>query len=148
MKFQINRLFAIAAVGLFSVVASALPAAAQARIEGHFTLSHEVRWQNATLPAGDYKFSLPSATMTSPMFVTGPNGTIIEVTHVISFEQNNRPSVMTLEQRGRDYYVSELDLSEVGVQIRYNVPKQSSSNNKLLAQGPATEQVLVAMVKK
>jgi hypothetical protein len=147
MKAQVNRLFAIAAIGLFSVAVSALPAAAQDAVRGRFTLPHSVRWQGATLPAGDYTFSLPSLAATTPTIVTGPNGSVFELAHINSYFRSESPSVLILEQRNGAYYVRELDLSEVGVQILYRVPKQRRDDEPL-AQAPATtEKVLVAMVK-
>src|ERR1700759_953773 len=78
MKINMNRVFTIAAVGLFSVVASALPISAREAAKGHFTLPYEVRWQGATLPAGDYTFSFASLAPQTPMVLSGPNGTIFE----------------------------------------------------------------------
>ena len=147
MKVQFNCLFTIAAVGLFSVAASALPAAAQEAVKGHFTLPCEVRWQNANLPAGEYTFVLMSRSAESPMTVTGPNGSVFELGHVDSNQPSGRPSVLILEQRGGTYFVREADLTGVGIQIRYNVPKQSRSEKELAQAAPAGR-VLVAMVTK
>ena len=148
MKVPVNRLFAIAALGLFSVAASALPAAAQTVYKGQFTLPHEVRWQNAKLPAGDYTFSLPSLAPFSAMTITGPDGSVLEVAHVNSGRQSDGPSVLILEQHDGTYFVREMDLSEISVQICYNLPKQSRSDEPV-AQAPATtEKVIVAMANK
>ena len=148
MKTQLSRILSMAAIGFLSACVSANPASAQNKVEGSFTLSHEIRWQNANLPAGDYTFSLQSTERTKPMIVTGPNGSIFEFASVISESKANGRSVLILEPRGDTSFVRELDLGEAGLQIRYNVPK-IPRNDKELAQGPvATEQVLVAMVKK
>jgi hypothetical protein len=147
MKVPVNRLFATAAIGLFSIAASALPAAAQEAVKGHFTLPHEVRWQNANLPAGEYTFSLTNRSAESPMTVTGPNGSVFELGHVSAGEPSDRPSVLILEWRDRTYFVREVDLSNAGIQIRYNVPKQSRSDRQL-AEAPTAGRVLVAMVTK
>jgi hypothetical protein len=146
MKAQLTRLFSIAAIGFFAVCVSAIPAAAQNRAAGTFTLQHEIRWQNVNLPAGDYKFSLQSADRITPMVVTGPNGSVFEMASVISSNQNGRSSVLVLQRRGGTFYVSEMDLANVGLQLQYSVPK-APKNERQLAQGPATEQVIVAMAK-
>jgi hypothetical protein len=146
MKTKLNRLLAIAALGLFSVAAYAPPAAAQQAAVGHFTLPREVRWQNATLPAGDYTFALPSVTTRSAMTLRGPNGMLFELGTVISHNESEAPSALILEMRNEVLYVSELDLNAVGVQIRYNVPKESQ-RDKLLARVNSTERVLIAMAK-
>ena len=148
MKFQVNRLFVIAAIGLFSVAASALPAVAQEAVRGHFTLPHQVRWQNTNLPAGEYTFSLPSLAPFSAMTLTGPNGSIFELARVYSDHRFNGPSVLILEQRDGISYVSQMNLSEVSVQINYTVPKQSRRDEPLAQAPTTTEKILVAMVQK
>jgi hypothetical protein len=148
MKIHMNRLFTIAAIGFITVCASAMPAAAQNRVKGSFTLSHEIRWQNATLPAGDYTFSMQSAKRMSPMIVTGPNGSVFELASVISESKASGRSVLMLERCGGTFFVSEMDLAGVGLRFRYHVPEIPRDEQEL-AQGPAsTEQVLIAMVKK
>jgi hypothetical protein len=147
MKVKINRLFTVAAVGLFSVVASALPAAAREAAKGHFTLPCEVRWQGATLPAGDYTFSFESLAPQTPMVLTGPNGTIFELGYINTSEPSSRTSVLILERHMGVYVVREADLASLGIDIRYNVPKQLRED-KELAQQTATDRILVAMVTK
>lgn len=147
MKVQFTRLFTIAAVGLLSVAASALPAAAQEAAKGHFTLPYEVRWQNANLPAGEYTFVLTSRSAESPMTVNGPNGSVFELGHVDTTRPSGRPSVLILERRGRSYFVREADLAGIGIQIHYNVPKQARSD-KELAKTSTSGQILVAITTK
>ncbi len=146
MKAQLSRIFTVAAVGFLATCVSAIPASAQ-NIKGSFTLSHEIRWQNATLPAGDYTFSRESTARMNALIVTGPNGSVFELASVISERKADGPSVLILERRDGTFFVSELDLTGVGLQLQYNVPKVPR-NEKELARGPAsTEQILVAMAK-
>jgi hypothetical protein len=148
MKNHINRLFAIAAIGILGACVSAIPMAAQNKIQGRFTLSHEIRWQNANLPAGDYTFVMESSSRTSPMVVTGPNGSVFQLPSVISQTKAGNRSALILERRGGMYVVSEMDLAQVGLKIQYRVPHLPKSEQEL-AQGPAaTEQVLIAMATK
>jgi hypothetical protein len=142
MKVTIKKLYTVAAIGFLTVCASVIPASAQNAIGGRFTLTHEIRWQNATLPAGDYTFT--AAGRHSPMIVSGPNGSVFELAQVVD-NKSDGPSVIKLERRGGIFYVRELDLPQVGVQLSYNVP--SAPKDEELAQGPATEQILVAMAK-
>lgn len=149
MQVKINRLFTIAAVGLFSVVASALPTSAREVAKGHFTLPFEVRWQGATLPAGDYTFSFESLAAQSPMVLSGPNGRIFQLGHINTSEPSDRKSVLILERHKGVYVVREADLASLGIDIRYDVPKQlRESKDKELAQVPTNDRVLVAMVTK
>jgi hypothetical protein len=149
MKTKLTRIFAIAALGLFSVAAFPRPAVAQSGFQGRFTLPYEVRWQNVTLPAGDYTFLIPSTdVLMSRMTITGPEGSMYELGNIVSHRQSSDRNVLILEQRGGTYFVRELDLSTVGAQIRYQLPKQSRQDKLLAKASPATEQVLVATAKQ
>lgn len=146
MRTQLSRIFTVAAFGFLAACVSAIPASAQ-NIKGSFTVSHEIRWQNATLPAGDYTFSRGSTARRSALIVTGPNGSVFELAYVVSESKADGPSVLILERRDGAFYVREMDLTGIGLQFQYNVPKVPR-NEKELAQGPAsTEQILVAMAK-
>jgi hypothetical protein len=79
------------------------------------------------------------------MLVTGPNGSVFELATVVD-DKSEGPNVIKLERRGGSFYVSDLDLPEVGMHFHYRVP--SMPKDEKLAQGPATEQVLVAMAQK
>jgi hypothetical protein len=147
MKSIQNRILPTVVLGVFAVCAFAAPTPAQNRISGSFKLSHEVRWQNVTLPAGDYTFSQSSVARTSPMVVTGPNGSVFEFAAVISERHADKPSVLVLQRFGGTYFVREIYLDTVGVQLDYTMPKVPKSE-KLLAQGPAsTEQILISVGK-
>jgi hypothetical protein len=142
------RILAIASFGLFGVCVSAGQATAQSVAGGSFTLSHEIRWGRANLPAGDYTFSLNSTSAMSPMIVKGPKGTVFELAAAVSDRRIEGPSVLILERRDGTFFVRELDLAEASLEILYTVPR-IPRNEKVLAQGPpSTEQVLVAMAKK
>ena len=142
MKVTINKLYTAAAIGFLTVCASVIPASAQNAIAGHFTLTHDIRWQSANLVAGDYTFR--AAGRQSPMIVSGPNGSVFELAQVVN-NKSDGPSVIKLERRGGSFYVRELDLPEIGMQFSYSVP--SAPKDEDLAQGPATEQILVDMAK-
>ena len=142
MNVNFTKLYTAAAIGLLTVCASAVPASAQNAIKGSFTLTHEIRWQNANLPAGDYTFRADSRH--SAMIVTGPNGSVFELAKVVD-SKSDGPSVLKLERRGGTFYVCELDLPQLDMKASYSVP--SASKDEELAQGPATEQILVAMAK-
>jgi hypothetical protein len=146
MKAQLSRIFTVAAIGFLAACVSAIPASAQ-NIKGSFTVSHEIRWQNATLPAGYYTFSRESTARMGALMVTGPHGSVFELASVISERKADGPSVLILERRDGAFFVSEMDLTGIGLQLQYNLPKVPR-NEKELAQGPAsTEQILVAMAK-
>jgi hypothetical protein len=147
MKLFQSRILAIVGLGLFGICASASQAAAQGACAGSFTLSQEVRWQGATLPAGDYTFSMKSAATPSLITLHGPNGGAFVFANVTDSDNSSERSVMTIEHRGGISVVRELYLAPIGLRLKYSVPQRQKDQK--LAQGPATtEQILVAMATK
>jgi len=141
-----NRMPVIAALVLTAVCASATPATAQGVYKGSFTLPHEVRWQNATLPAGDYTFEMKSLEASSLIRINGPKGSQF-IPALVADEKVTEQSMLVIETRGSISAVTELRLSGIGRTLRYAVPK--APKDVELAQGPVTrEQVLVAMKAK
>ena len=104
MKTKFTRIIAIATFGLIAICTSASSASAQNAFQGKFTLPNEVRWANASLPAGDYSFSLDSTTMPGRVFLQGPNGGAFILTSVID-ERNEGDSKLTIEHRGGTSFV-------------------------------------------
>ena len=145
MKTNLIRVFAALAVGLIAVCASATPAAAQDAAQGCFTLPNDVRWQNASLAAGDYTFTLKSTAIPSQIIIRGQNSAAMVMTSVTSDRPAGDQSFLIVEHRGGSRFVRELYLAPIGVHLRYRVP-ETPKNERELAQGPVTtEQVLVAM---
>ena len=144
MKTNFTRVVAIATLGLIAICASASSASAQNAFQGKFTLPNDVRWANATLPAGDYTFSLDSTTMPGRVFLRGPNGGAFIPTSVIDERNEGDSSKLTIEHRGGTSFVRSMYLAELGVELRYGAPKTSKKDVEI-AQVPAPiEQVLIA----
>jgi hypothetical protein len=144
MKLQ-NRILTLVAAGLLSIGLGASASQAQAVYNGSFKLDHDIRWQNATMPAGDYTFTVASSTRNTPVTVTGPDGTAFQLPLYVERSKMTEKSVLKLEWRGEGLYVREMDLGQVGLNFRYNVPK-ATANDKLLAKAnTGSEQVLIAM---
>jgi hypothetical protein len=145
MKSLRNRILTVVAVGLLSIGFGASASQAQAIYKGSFTIDHSIRWQNSTMPAGDYTFTVASTQRNQPVTVTGPDGTVFQLPIVVANTKITEKSVLKLEWRGEDMYVREMDLGQVGLNFRYHVPK-ADANDKLLAKANTrTEQILIAM---
>lgn len=143
MKSLPNRMLVIATVALAVVCANAVPASAQLACKGSFKLSHEVRWQDATLPAGDYTFEMRSPASPSTIVLKGPNGSRY-ITALVANETTSDQSMLIIENRGSRSTIAELRLPSIGRSFRYAVPK--APKDVELAQGPVTrEQVVIAM---
>jgi hypothetical protein len=147
MKSLRNRMLVIAAVTLAVVCASAVPASAQLVCQGSFTLSHEVHWQTATLPPGDYTFEMQSLASPSRIILRGPNGSSFISALVANEEADNDQSMLVVENRGGRSTIAELRLATIGRTLRYAVPKPAKETE--VAQGPVTrEHILVAVNAK
>jgi hypothetical protein len=145
MKSLRNRILTLVAVGLLSIGFSASASQAQAIYKGSFTLDRDIRWQNATMPAGDYTFTVESTSRSKPVLVTGPAGTVFQLPVVTSQGKIGGQSALKLEWRGDNLCVREMDLAEVGLNIRYHVPKATESDKLLAKAHTGGEQVLIAM---
>jgi len=92
---------------------------------GKFTLTHSVLWQNATIPAGDYKFKVENrgaSEMLTLSKVSGPAaGYMLLVNDVTSAKE---PSIdrLTVVARGGKHYVKEMELPELGMRLNFAVP--------------------------
>jgi hypothetical protein len=140
------RMLTFAAFVLAAVCASATPASAQAVVKGSFTLTHEVRWQNATLPAGNYTFEMKSLAAPSTITVKGPNGYQF-ITANVADENAGEQSMLIVENRDGGSAINELRLAAIGRSLRYSVPK-APKEVKLAQRQVTREQILVALKAK
>ena len=144
MKTKFNRIVAIATFALIAICASASSASAQNAFQGKFTLPNDVLWANASLPAGDYTFSLSSTTMSGRVFLQGPNGGAFIFTSVTDKRNEGDSSKLTIEHHGGISFVRSMYLADLGVELTYRAPKTTKKDVEL-AKGPvSTEQVLIA----
>ena len=147
MKSNFSRLVAIATLGLIAICASASAASAQSVFKGKFTLPEDVQWGNASLPAGDYTFSLKSESLPAEIILQGPNGGSFIMTGSTDKRDGGDSSNLTIERRGRAHFVHTMYLADLGLELRYRVPSEPKNEHQL-AQGPASiEHVLIAAGK-
>jgi len=135
----------VAAIALAAICASAVPAAAQAVFQGRFTLPNEVRWQGLTFPAGDYTFKMYSVATPARITLTDSNGNAHFITALVADKSDpSQQSSLIVEHRGGSFVVSEMYLAQIGLRLRYRVPK--APKDEELAEGRVTaEHILVAM---
>ncbi|HXT77096.1 MAG TPA: hypothetical protein VN780_12455 [Candidatus Eisenbacteria bacterium] len=146
MKSNFTRILAIAALGLIAVCASANPASAQDAFKGSFTLTSDVRWGQASLPAGDYTFTLQSSAMPARIVVKGANGSQFVITSSMDVKSIDAPSNLTVVRRNGESRINRLYLADLHLVLNYQ--ERSKSKDKELAMGPvSTEQVLIASAK-
>jgi len=146
MKSNFTRILAIATLGLIAVCASANPASAQDAFKGSFTLTSDVRWGQASLPAGDYTFTLQSSAMPARIVVKGANGSQFVITSSMDVKSIDAPSNLTVVRRNGESRINRLYLADLHLVLNYQ--ERSKSKDKELAMGPvSTEQVLIASAK-
>jgi|HubBroStandDraft_2_1064218.scaffolds.fasta_scaffold597217_2 hypothetical protein len=124
------RKFAYAAVLTLSALNFA-PSLAFAQDEGGtFKLPHEVHWQNAEVPAGDYKFSLQSmgpSVMLTLIKTTGKPASFMlfanetETETLTSFEAAR----LLIQSKFGKSYVSAMDLPQFEVTLHFAAPANS-----------------------
>ena len=146
MKTNVTRILAIAALAFAAATVSATPASAQDVFKGSFTLRSDVRWGQASLPAGDYTFTLQSTAMPARIIVSGANGSQFVLTSSTDVKSIDAPSNLQIVRRNGESRVNQLYLADLHMILNYQ--ERSKSKDKELAMGPvSTEQVLVASAK-
>jgi hypothetical protein len=127
-NFAYASLLAISALTLMPALASAQDA------RGTFTLTHDVRWQNAAVPAGEYKFSAesrgPSEMLTLRKVSGEGSGFMILVNDVdsvaptaVATSENGK---LTLVSQSGNRYVSSRELPTIGVTLHFAVPAETN----------------------
>jgi hypothetical protein len=129
------------AVAVLAVCFSAMPANAQlAAAKGSFTLSHEVHWGAAALPAGDYTFSLDSQAGNGILTVCDGktrHAVALIRTGVREDKTSSPTSDLVLVYRHGKAFVRAMELKEMGVTLFYILPK---GERQFLAEGPVLYQ--------
>jgi hypothetical protein len=130
------RRFAYAVVLVLSALNFAPSLASAQEATGTFTLTHEVRWQNAAVPAGKYRFTLAtgaSGLLTLRKIDGNEAGFMLLVTDVESSNPSD-VSRLIVVSRSSGSFVSTMQLPEFGVTLRFAVPEET----RILAQTVAT----------
>jgi hypothetical protein len=123
------RRFAYAAVlALTSLNFASSLASGQDVAHGRFTLSHDVRWENATVPAGEYRFSLAPEQGDKLLTIHELNGArlgfflAVHDTKETKLTDRSRLVVETASDGAR--YVSAMELPESGVTLIFAAPPE------------------------
>jgi hypothetical protein len=123
-KFAYAALLAVASLSF-----ATSPAFAQENARGTFTLTHDVRWQNATVPAGEYRFSFDSDGPSGMLVLTKLSGArtgfllMVHDTDEVKAAGLNR---LVLESTLEGSYVSAMQLPEFGVTLNFAVPAKAA----------------------
>lgn len=138
------RRFAYAAV-LAATTLNYAPslASAQEPARGHFTLTHDVRWENASVPAGSYEFAYNCSTTAPVLSLTKIGGTPGRYMLLVPLTEESKPgesSELVLESTAAGSYVSAMLLPEFGMALHFVVPVHAGAREIARAVTPALEQ--------
>jgi hypothetical protein len=121
------RNFAYATVLTLSTLNFAPSLASAQDAAGSFTLTHEVHWQNAVVPAGTYRFTIqpdgPAAMLTLRNLSGGRSFMMLVVG-----SEDSKPkdiSALVLVPRPGGSFVSTLQLPGFGMTLHFAVPSET-----------------------
>lgn len=108
---------------------AAVPGSASAQTaRGVFKLPHEVTWQGANVPAGEYQFSLdakgPSQLMTVHQ-IDGHRASFMLLVNNTASAAGNIDRLILVSREGKKY-VQSMELPEYGLIMRFTVPEEGS----------------------
>lgn len=128
-------------VALFSALVFAGLASAQTA-QGKFTLPFEVRWGAATLPAGDYSFTLDKAQSAGLLELYRGKDSIALIRHQSYSLESSGQSVLTVVRSDSGNTVRDLSLPEMGVVLHYAphkpAPRSAAAEREIAQRIPIT----------
>jgi len=107
-------------VVLFSIVAGAMAANAQATLHGKFQLASETRWGRAVLPAGEYSLTIESTQQPVRIIIQAVNGKASAMGFAeTSVDAAPGGSYLFITGSGADRMVRSLNLPQLGRSLVY-----------------------------
>ena len=101
-------------------------AAAEEPARGRFKLTHDVRWENTSVPAGDYEFAYDPNNVSPVLTITkvsSPRASYMLMVPVREESKSMDLNRILLETSAGGSYVSALQLPECGVTLRFEAPR-------------------------
>lgn len=124
------RKFLYAGLLTLSAIGGSQLASAQEEARGQFTLPHVVRWQNAVVPAGTYRFTFGGSGATGVLTLTKMDGVragfilLVNDTDQARLSDINR---IVLDRSTQGSYVSEMQLPEYGLNLHFTPPNKAAA---------------------
>jgi hypothetical protein len=131
------RKFAYAAVVTLSALNFAPSLASAQDAGGTFGLSHEVHWQNAIVPAGEYRFIIESDSPADRLTLRKLSGSGTGFVMLVMETEASKPSDLSqfvMVSRSSGSFVKQMRLPEFGVTLHFAVPAETRE----VAQATAT----------
>jgi hypothetical protein len=131
----------VSKVGVAALLLGALATSGQAQqsiYQGKFTLPVETHWGNATLPAGDYTFTVASASAEYRLYIRGQRSNFIIPT-VVAENATPQHAQLNLVDIADKYTVETFDAPQLGLTFKYWTPKQKHMPANLAHQKAAPQ---------
>jgi hypothetical protein len=122
-KFVYATLLALTSLNFAPSLASA-----QEMATGKFTLKHEVHWQNAIVPAGEYRFAVNAEGPTEVLMLSKLDGRRAGFMLMVRDTDDSKttgPSQLVLKTTAEGSYVSQMQLPEYGMTLHFRIPESS-----------------------
>ena len=131
MKTMINSIrIAVTLLAIVAVLVCSSSAWAQASAVGDFVLPVDVQWSGATLPAGQYHFTLSSGQFGGVLLIRdGQKGKMLAVTMGIGRAPDY--SALTIVRHKGKWHVASLALKSIGATLEYSVPAPTKTERKM-----------------
>jgi hypothetical protein len=129
-KLASTAVLTLGALSLTPSLASAQSA------NGKFTLTHEVNWQNAVVPAGTYRFSLESrgpSELLTLRSVGGDKGGFMFLVNDVASSQTSGTDQLVLVTRAGKSFVRTLELPKFETVLHFTVPTENADKEMALA---------------
>jgi hypothetical protein len=118
-----------AGIALLVLGALASSGKAQSIYHGKFTLPFETHWGSATLPAGDYTFTVASASAQYRLYIRGQQTNFI-IPAVTAEDATSQHAQLNLVDSADVYAVQTFDAPELGLIFTYWTPTQKHMSSK------------------
>jgi hypothetical protein len=106
-------------------------ASAQTRQSGRFTLPNETHWGLATLPAGDYAFTVEGIGSEAKVHVYHVGDSVVSMRSQ-SYDTTTTPShaiALTVVSTSAGYFVRDLSLPRIGQVFHFAAPKNGPGSD-------------------
>jgi len=124
-KFVYTMLLALSTLSFEPALASA-----QEPARGQFTLPHDVHWQNALVPAGEYRFSYQAdgamGMLTLSRVSSGRRAGFLFLVSNTDEAKPSDVSRLVLESTREGSYVTTMQLPEFGMTLHFPVPSHTT----------------------
>lgn len=126
-------------IAAFALGALATSGKAQNAYQGKFTLPFETHWGSATLPAGDYTFTLESASTPYTLYIQGQAGSAIIKATTADSKVASAHAQLNLVDISDVQNVETFEAPELGLTFIYATPTQKHMGRKEAHQKMASQ---------